>query len=418
MSSKPGLLFLCHRIPYPPDKGEKIRAWHMFEHLAQSYRMHLGCFVDDPADQEHDGYLRSMCEDMLCIRLDKRRQKLLALLGMRPGRSLTQDYFRSAAMQNWVQTKLANREVEQVFVFSSGMAGYVMDCARPGMILDMVDVDSEKWAEYARRSTGLSRLVWAREGRTLLNFERQAVRHFARTLFVSQDECRRFVTLAPESEGRIDWVENGVDLERFSPEQKFENPFPDARPRIVFTGTMDYWPNVDAVTWFAREVMPRLRERAAADLPLFCVVGANPGSEVKILAKSGALVTGRVTDVRPYLAHATIAVAPLRLARGIQNKLLEGMAMGRPVVASPQAFEGVSAEAGRDLLVADGAVAMARAIDEVFDGKHPGLGEAGRRAVESCYAWPATLQRLDDLLAKLRQDGHDMAPISHLESRT
>ena len=418
MNSKPALLFLSHRIPYPPDKGEKIRAWHMFEHLARTYQMHLGCFYDDPDDQEYVGYLRGLCEDMLCIRLDKRRQKFLALLRMRPGRPLTRDYFRNNLMQKWVCEKLSCENIKHVFVFSSGMAGYVMEFAKSGMLLDMVDVDSEKWSEYSLRTSGLNRLIWAREGRTLLNFERQAVQHFARTLFVSQDECRHFETLAPESRERIDYVENGVDLERFSPELTFSNPFPSSGPHIVFTGTMDYWPNVDAVTWFAQEVMPRLRRREPAEQALFCVVGANPAPEVQKLKEHGVLVTGRVADVRPYLAYSAIAVAPLRVARGIQNKLLEAMAMGRPVVASPQAFEGVRAQAGRDLLVADGAELMANAIDDIFDLKCPQLGVAGRRAVESNYAWRTTLQRLDDLMNTVRTDCKRLASFSLLETRT
>jgi glycosyltransferase involved in cell wall biosynthesis len=162
----------------------------------------------------------------------------------------------------------------------------------------------------------------------------------------------------------------------------------------VFTGNMDYWPNADAAVFFAREVMPLLAGRDPA--PRFVIVGANPTPEV--LALPGVQVTGRVPDVRPYVAHAAVSVAPLRIARGIQNKVLEAMALGRPVVASPQAFEGVRAEAGQDLLVGDGAAAIARLVGEVLDGAHPGLGAAGRRAVERGYAWADTLARLDGFL--------------------
>ena len=225
------------------------------------------------------------------------------------------------------------------------------------------------------------RAVWRREARTLLGFERRAASASAVTLFVSRQEAARFAELAPEARERIDWVENGVDLDVFSPLRAWPNPFPNPGPHLVFTGHMDYWPNVDAVQWFAAEVMPRLRARHQA--PRFWIVGANPSEAVKRLAAlPGVRVTGRVPEVQPYLAHASACVSPLRMARGIQNKVLEAMAMGRPVVASPQAFEGVRAEAGTHLLVADGAEETARAVAAILDGHHPRMGEAARRGME------------------------------------
>ena len=391
------LLFLCHRIPYPPTKGEKIRAWHFFERLARSYRMHLGCFVDDPADFAHVPVLREMCADLLCVPLDRKRQKLRALAGLRPGRPLTLDYFGHDGLGRWVDRKLQSGRMARVFVFSSGMAGYTMGTNQRGQILDMVDIDSEKWTDLATRTSWPSRAVWAREGRTLLDFERRAVRHFDRTLFVSQAECGRFADVAPESRDRVTFVENGVDLDYFAPGHFLASPFPPDCRTVVFTGTMDYWPNADAMVWFARDVMPRLRERSPR--VLLAIVGAHPTPQVCALAAPGeVIVTGRVDDVRPYLAHADLVVAPLRIARGIQNKVLEGMAMARPVIASPQAFEGVRAEPGRDLLVADGAEATARTISDVLDGRYAGLGAAARAAVEAGYAWRATLDRLDEIV--------------------
>lgn len=390
------LLFLSHQIPYPPDKGEKIRAWHIFRHLAQSYRMHLGCFAFDPADLAHVSHLRTLCADVACFPLGRRRQKLRALARFRPGRPLMLDYYRDERLQRWVDAAFAGSDIERVFVFSSAMAPYVMDHACRG-VLDMVDVDSEKWSDYARRSAWPMRAVWAREGRTLLAFERKAAMHFDHTLFVSGDEHRRFTELAPESRGRTGWIENGVDLVRFAPGLALDTPFAAGGPDIVFTGTMDYWPNADAVSWFAREVMPLLRQRRPG--LRFAIVGANPSAEVQKLASlPGVSVTGRVADTRPYIAHAAVVVAPLRIARGIQNKILEAMAMGKPVVATPQAFEGVRATPGRHLLVADGAEATARSIGELLDGQHAGLGAAARQAVELAYDWSATLGGLDALL--------------------
>ena len=402
------LLFLCHRIPYPPNKGDKIRAWHMLRYLARRYRVHLGCLADDPDDLQHLPMLRELCASVACPRIDPRRQRLRALTRLRPGRPLTLDYFHHAGLQEWVLRTLRRQPIACLFVFSSAMAQYVRhhdapedpvrrDRIRIPAILDMVDVDSEKWTSYARGTRLPMRLVWAREGRTLLAYERRAAARFDHTLFVSEDECRRFVALAPESSTRAGWVENGVDLAYFSAARAGADPYRGARGAIVFTGTMDYRPNVEAAQFFARSVMPLLRARHPE--AAFHIVGANPTAAVQALgALPGIHVAGRVADMRPYLAHAAMAVAPLRIARGIQNKVLEAMAMARPVLVSPQALEGLRAQPGRDLLVAAEASEMAQRAGEILDGAHGGLGPAARAAVELSYPWDVTLRGLDRLL--------------------
>jgi sugar transferase (PEP-CTERM/EpsH1 system associated) len=212
-------------------------------------------------------------------------------------------------------------------------------------ILDMLDIDSEKWAEYAHGARWPARLVWAREGRTLLAYERRAAMAYDRTLFVTEAECTRFAELAPESRDRVMPLENGVDLDFFAlSAADCPNPYPDQAgeegPWLAMVGNMDYWPNADAADWFARQVLPVLRRRTPP--PRLAIVGANPDRHVQRLASlSGVMVTGRVADVRPFLAHAAVVVAPLRIARGVQNKVLEGMAMARPVVASPPAVLGI-----------------------------------------------------------------------------
>jgi sugar transferase (PEP-CTERM/EpsH1 system associated) len=392
------LLFLAHRIPYPPDKGEKIRAWHMLEHLAKRWRVDLGCLADDPADLRHVAFLRGLCAEVECRYTGPRFAiASRAVTRLRPGMPITLGWFHEPGLAAWVQAGLAERRWEAAFVYSSAMAPYVMgplaERAAMRRVLDMVDIDSEKWRAYAAGSKPPMRLVWAREARTLLGLERRAAAVFDASLFVSEAEARRFVELAPEAAPRVGWVDNGVDLDRFDPAQAWPNPFGEGPPALVFTGTMGYRPNIEAVTWFAEAVMPLLR---GADGPHFHIVGANPAPQVQALAKlPGVHVTGTVPDVRPYLAHAAAAVAPLRIARGIQNKVLEAMAMARPVIASPQAFEGIRAEPGRDLLLAEDAAAMAARVRDVLAGAHPGLGAAARAAVRAGHDWAAALTRLD-----------------------
>ncbi len=325
-----------------------------------------------------------------------------AVLRARPGLPLTLGWFHDASLADWVRQGIGARRWDAAFVFSSAMAPYVMGpAAAQGIgrrVLDLVDVDSEKWRAYAGTARGPMRHVWSREARTLLAFERRAAREFDRTILVSAEEARRFAELAPESAARIGHVDNGVDLARFDPGGSWPSPFAaGAPPAIVFTGTMGYRPNAEAVAWFAEQVLPRLA--ASGTAAEFHIVGANPTPAVQALAKLPRVhVTGAVPDVRPYLAHAAVAVAPLLIARGIQNKVLEAMAMARPVVATAAAFEGVRATAGRDLLVADSPEDFAAAVAAVLDGAHGALGKHARAAMLAGHEWTATLAPLDAML--------------------
>lgn len=391
------LLYVSHCFPYPPDRGEKIRALNVIRHLATRYRVLLGCLVQQQGDWEHLDVLRGLCAEVGAFPLDKRVQKWRALASVRPGRPLMLDYYGSRDLRAWVDTMVARERPDILYLYSTAMAPYGLRHAGR-RILDMTDVDSEKWAEYARGARFPMRLIWAREARTLLAYERRAAMACERTLLVSEPECRRFLELAPETAGRVVPIQNGVDLERFAPSLAFDTPYTEPGPHLVLVGNMDYWPNADAAGWFAREVLPLVQ--AAVPGARFHVVGADPGPDVLALgALPGVQVTGRVPDVRPYVAHADAVVAPLRIARGIQNKVLEGMAMGRPVVATPQAFAGINAEPGRDLLVGEDAAALAALVTEVLRGERPALGAAGRRAVEQRHTWEASMRRLDELLA-------------------
>ncbi|HME20332.1 MAG TPA: TIGR03087 family PEP-CTERM/XrtA system glycosyltransferase [Acetobacteraceae bacterium] len=397
------LLFLSHRIPYPPDKGDKIRAWNVLRYLSRTHRIHLGCFIDDPADRQDLAPLAAHCADFICVPLDPRAQRLKALLRLRRRQPLSLGYFQDRRLQRWVDAKLADGAIDSVYVFSSAMAGYVMHATIARRVLDMVDVDSEKWTAYAETARFPARHVWAREGRTLLAFERLAAARFDHSLFVSEHEWQRFVTLAPETVDRTSWVSNGVDFDHFSPAHDFAPPFAGEGADLVFTGRMDYRPNIDAVRWFAREVMPVLRRRVPT--ARFWIVGAAPTGEVRALTRlSGVEVTGRVPDTRPYLAAADVVVAPLGIGRGIQNKLLEAMAMARPVVATPEAFQGVRAEPGRDILLASGVDETVQRIADVLDGRHATMGAAARRAVEASHQWSVTLRPLDRLFGVAQRD--------------
>jgi len=391
----PRLLFLAHRLPFPPDKGDRIRSWHMLARLLRRFEVDLGCLSDDPGDAAHLPRLRELCAAVECVPAGGRA---MALWCARPEQPLTLGWFHSAQLHRWARARLAAGRYDAVFAYSSAMVPYALHPSprAPRRVLDLVDVDSEKWRAYAEAARLPHRLLWAREARTLLAYERRAAASFDRTLLVSEAECARFRALAPEAGPRLVAVDNGVELDRFDPGQACENPFgATPGPALVFTGTMDYRPNVEAVAWFAREMMPRLADTGAQ----FHIVGARPDATVRALAALPRVhVTGRVPDTRPYMAYAAAVVAPLFIARGIQNKVLEAMAMARPVIASGPAFEGVRATPGRDLLVADGAAATEAAIRAVLRGAHAGLGAAARAAVARGHDWEGTLEPLDGLL--------------------
>ncbi len=391
---KPDLLFLAHRIPYPPDKGDKIRAWHLLEHLSSRYRVHLGAFVDDPDDWRHCEKLRAVCASTHFAALTPRLGKLRALTGLLTGGPLTLPYYRNPDLQAWVDAHL-RAGVTRVLAYSSAMARFVMHADQIRRVMDFVDIDSDKWRQYATTRPWPLSWLYRREGVRLLQWERRVAAAFDAGLFVSATEAADFRILAPESAERIGHYNNGVDASYFSPERDYANPYPEGVTAIAFTGAMDYWPNIDAVDWFAREVLPGLRTRRPE--LLFAIVGGRPAARVRELAAlPGVRVTGRVEDVRPWLAHARVVVAPLRIARGIQNKVLEGMAMACNVVATSQALEGIHARVGVEVRRADDAEGLARETLAALDG--PDLGAAARARVMSDFTWNSALARVDQLL--------------------
>lgn len=386
-------MFLAHRIPYPPNKGDKIRSFHLLRHLAKRHAIHLGAFVDDPADWQYADALKPYCASIRLEALHPRRAKLTSLIGLLTGQALTLPYYRHAGLKTWARQLAQRGEIRRGLAFSSAMAQFMPD-GLECRVLDMVDVDSDKWTQYATTQPWPLSWIYQREGRQLAEWEAQIAQTFDATLLVSEAEARLFRSRAPAAVDRIGAFENGVDADYFSPEHPFDNPYAAGVRGIVFTGAMDYWPNVDAVSWFAERIFPAVRE--ALPEACFTIVGSRPGEVVTRLARQpGVVVTGGVPDVRPYLAHAACAVAPLRIARGVQNKVLEAMAMGCHVVASPQAAEGIRAEAGRDFHLAADAAAFAAAV--IGWARAPGRNEAARAAILAHYDWTRNLAAVDAL---------------------
>jgi sugar transferase (PEP-CTERM/EpsH1 system associated) len=403
VANAPDLLLLIHRIPYPPNKGDKIRSYHLLKHLAQHYRVHLGTFVDDEDDWQHQPTVEKLCASSHFGRLNPLTARVRSLGALLGNRSLSLDYYHDKAMQAWAERTVAQHQISRILVFSSAMAQYAEAYPNARRVVDFVDVDSDKWRQYAEKKPWPMSWLYRHEATQLLAYERKVARECDASLFVSAPEADLFRKLAPESDARIGFFNNGVDTEYFSPERHYDSPYKPGERALVFTGAMDYWPNIDAVQWFASEVFPQL----VAENPAlrFYIVGARPSPAVQALAQqTGVVVTGTVPDVRPYIAHGEIAVAPLRVARGIQNKVLEAMAMGRPVIVSGQALEGIEAEAGRELLLAEDAPAFIQTIRAQLAQPDNAVGAAARANVQRTYSWPSKLARIETMLEEKPQE--------------
>ncbi len=383
------ILFLAHRLPWPPDRGDRIRSWHMLEALAKLRPVHVVAPIDDGGDRQHIARVEAVAASVTtAVRPASKGQAMARALVT--GRPASVELFSLPTLHRAVRDRLARGSIGTVFAFSGQMAHYVPRGTDAKFIMDFVDMDSAKFAQQGAAARGLAGVALRHEAKRLAAFEMATARRADAAIFVSRAEAAVF-TAATGLPALA--IENGVDAARFAPGTVGLAEAP--HPLIVFTGQMDYAPNVEGVTAFAHEVLPLLPTAC------FAIVGRAPTAAVRALAAPNVVVTGEVADTRPWLAAADVVVAPLALARGIQNKVLEAMAMGRPVVASSAAAEGIDAEAGTELLVADSPAAQAEAIAALLtDPRCAGaVGAAARNRVCARYSWAACLAPLAELVA-------------------
>jgi len=399
---RPEILFLAHRIPYPPNRGDKMRSWHLLRHLGSLATVHLAAFADDEADAAHLPALREAMGGALGeahVEPLGRNRFAWAVRALRRLEPIAVTAFHSPSMAGFVDRILAKRPISGLFAFSVQMAQFVPAGRRPPFVMDFVDFDSAKYRDYAARGWSPRALVYRREAKRMLAFEKAVAARADVGLFVSDVEVAMFRQAGAPASADIRTLANGIDMAFYDPKAGFA-PLADRPdgPLIVFTGQMDYRPNIEAVVNFATRVLPLIR--AARPDAGFAIVGRHPVPSVAALTGAGVTVTGEVPDVRPWLAASALVVAPLEVARGVQNKVLEAMAMARPVVASTGAYLGIQAEPGRDLIVADGAEAQAEAVLALLadQGRANAMGAAARRRMEQAYGWDAQLAPLAAML--------------------
>ncbi|MDA3797744.1 MAG: TIGR03087 family PEP-CTERM/XrtA system glycosyltransferase [Kiritimatiellae bacterium] len=398
------ILYLAHRIPYPPNKGDKIRSFNEVKYLSQQHNIDLVCLADDPADLQYKVNLEEYCQHVDVIPLNKTIAKIKGLLSLAGGGSISVGYFYQKKMQQAIDQHLKKTSYDAILCFSSTMAEYVFKSSvkdiSARLIMDFCDVDSDKWLQYAAEARFPMTQLYRLEQRRLAAYECKIQREFDRTILISAAEAHLFRQFSPDHLDKLSIIPNGVDHEFFTP--NYAPPASSLQPTalsLVFTGAMDYHANIDGVIWFCEYIWPELKLRFP-DLT-FYIVGSHPDPAVRDLAKNdGVIVTGFVEDIREYYALADICVVPLRMARGVQNKVLEAMSMGKAVVATAKANAGIQAEDGKQLLIADDVDIFIDKITALLNdqNKRVALSSAAREFVIEKYDWNRNLQLLEVLL--------------------
>jgi sugar transferase (PEP-CTERM/EpsH1 system associated) len=389
------ILFVCHRIPFPPNRGGKIRPFHMIEHLGRKHSVVVASLAHSKRELDEAQGLANHCQQILADVVPSPVRWMQASRSVLSRTPSSVAYFWSRRLAGMVRKAAEGNAFDVVFVHCAFAAQYVLDISCPLRVLDFGDVDSAKWFAYARSRAFPLRMGYRLEAEKLRRYERHLASEFDICTATTEGELEELKKLGVPVPSTV--IPNGVDLEYFHPRP--ENPRDSAV--IVFLGRMDYFPNIDGTVFFANEIFPLIRKTAPR--AQFRIIGSNPTRAVRDLARTpGISVTGHVPDVRPYLVDAAVAVAPLRIARGTQNKILQFLAMGVPVVTTTDAAKGVGATPGRHFLAADGPEEFAAAVLRLLQDAElrEALSVAGREPLKTAHSWPSSMEVLDQLLEK------------------
>lgn len=391
------VLFLAHRVPWPPNRGDKIRSHHFLQKLMDIAPVHLACFADDEDEKQADWARKMDLASSKIIVRDKPKWRA-GIEALVSGEPVSLASFQSREIQDYVDHVLSTRSVDCIFIYSGQMAQFIPPDYAGRVVMDFADVDSAKFESYADSGSGPMAWINRREGQLLQQFEQAVAERADYSLFVSEAEAALFRNRSGLSGDRVRAIGNGIDLAFYGSDDVRPADFENRGPLILFTGQMDYQPNVQAVHSFSTQAMPAILARFPE--ARFAIVGRAPTQQVKQLdGKRGTVVVGPVDDIRSWIKAADVVVAPLRIARGIQNKVLEAMAMGKPVVASDCAAEGIDALSGEHFLIADSVQDEALLVGDLLD--HPTrarrLGEQAKILIHSQYSWQTQLAGLPAL---------------------
>tara|TARA_R110000751_G_scaffold3930_5_gene18522 strand:- start:54474 stop:55688 length:1215 start_codon:yes stop_codon:yes gene_type:complete len=396
------ILILSHRVPFPPNKGEKIRTFHQIQHLSElGHQIHLFSPYEDPAELAYFAALgESLCQSVTATPLQNKAIRLS--IGLIKGQSMSVANFYDKSLQQQFDQFLSVNNVDAIICSASSMAEYVFNStvlnrldAKPLLIMDFMDVDSDKWGQYQQSSRFPMSWVYAREQRLLAHYERQIVKEFDASYLIAQAEVTLFNQKVIKSD-KVHVMGNGLDTSVFYP-PKVKQPNP--APVFLFTGVMDYKPNEDAVIWFVNSCWPSIiGEHPNAR---FIIAGMNPSADIKQLAQDKSIeVTGFVEDILPYYHQADIFVAPFRLARGVQNKVLQAFACALPVISTPMGAEGILCQTGQDIVIAATPEEFVSQANRLISQPElsQSIGQSALQLIQSHYSWQGQLQPLVNLL--------------------
>jgi len=387
------ILFLSQRVPYPPNRGDKITTWKLIERMRRRHEVVVVALSHDEADAQGARDLEAMGIETHAFPINTKVKKLTSLPLLLTSKPMTLGVFGSTELQACVDRLAPSCDL--AYAYSSSMAAFLEPHHHFPRVMHFAELDSDKWRQYAERSRWPASWVYGHEHRTLLEYERRIAHAFADNVLCTPLEQDVFESAIPGPHSMV--LRNGVDLEYYQPRPELAE-----ERHLVFTGVMDYLPNIDGCTHFVQDVLPLVRAKYPDTR--FTIVGSKPTSEVQALGEvEGIEVTGFVDDTRDWIGRACLSVAPLRIARGIQNKVLEALAMGLPVVGTTSATQGVEGRPGRDYLLANTAREQADAICGLFadPAELSAQGTRGREFVERSYDWDKVLEPLDALLERL-----------------
>jgi sugar transferase (PEP-CTERM/EpsH1 system associated) len=392
------ILYLAHRIPYPPDKGEKIRCFHQLQFLSARHSIDLFCFADSAKEAEGARALRAFCRRVHVETLLPRTGYLRLVRRLFSGLPASVAYYDSPSMHEAVREAVRTNNYDLIFVYCSSMAQFVPLSAQVPKAIDFVDADSAKWTQYSQYSAFPLSWLYAREGAALARYEKQTAEVMDLSIVTTPQEA---VDLGGGGCSSVEVVANGVSAPPALHSQNVPTEIRQLQPYVLFVGTMNYRPNADAVSYFAKEIFPLLRQ--SHPRLQFLIVGRNPTKKVQKLAQlPGVVVTGGVSDVHGYLSGAAVAVAPFRIAQGVQNKVLEALVAGVPVVLTGRPARAFDSPVADLLSVADTPAAFAIAVRAALENP-----ELRRRSLEAApdlqrlLSWQRSLSRFEELVEKL-----------------
>jgi sugar transferase (PEP-CTERM/EpsH1 system associated) len=390
------ILFICHRFPYPPNRGGKIRPFQMIRHLGSRHSVIVASLAHSQGEMESGAALAECCDEVIAEVAPNRQRWLNAVTALPSHQPSSSAYFWSATLDRRIAAAASRFKPDVVWVHCAFMAQYALGIDSPLRIMDYGDLDSGKWLDYSEFRRFPLSLGFRLEASKLRQYEKRIASSFDRCTFTAPGELEEFESWGLES--KCDLIPNGVDFDYF----QYRPRVPESS-MIVFVGRMDYFPNVQAAVEFTRNVFPRIRARVPA--AQFRIVGSDPVRKVLELAREpGVTVTGSVPDVRPHLAEASVAVAPLKIARGTQNKILECMAVGVPMVSSLEASRGIQALEGEHFLVGRTDEQFAHHVVSLLENRQlrDRIALAARKQVERTHCWVRSMEIVDRLLEEER----------------